>query len=297
MGADAELTVLREIADGAQVDPTARIGEFCTIGPHVTIGPRTVLARRVAITGRTTLGADNVIHDGTVLGESPQDLKFYGRDTYLMIGDRNVLGPNVTAHVGTEMGGYLTRIGDDNLIDGSVHIAHDCYVDDGTRLEAGVLLAGHVRVETGATIKEITGAHHFTTIGQYSRVGARTPVRRDVPPFTYFSSRGYYTIPPTVLGVNEEGLDRAGLCEADKDELRRRIGHLFGEEDALRIKLGRIAVETSCQAVRYLCEFCRRSLDGAFGRCREAHRGRIPPEASQYLPADVLARIEGDDTS
>jgi len=292
--AGAELTVLREIAEGAKVHPTARVGEFCTIGPGAVIGPGTVLARRVTVTGRTAIGAANVIGDGSVLGAVPQDLKYGGGETWLIIGDGNRLGPNVTAHVGTEAGGHLTRLGNGNVLAAGVHVAHDCYVDDAARLGAGVLLAGHVRVETGAVIEELTGANDFTTFGQYSRVGSRTPVRRDVPPFTFVSSRGYYTAPPAVVGVNEEGLERAGLGEREKDLVRRAIRHLFQDEQALQLKLQEmLAGEALCEPVRALCEFCQATLAGQFGRRRETLRGTIPPEARQFLPAEVLGRIEG----
>ena len=294
MASQPELTVMREIADGATVDPRARVGEFCTIGPGAVIGAGTVLARRVTVAGKTTIGADNLIGDGSVLGAVPQDLKFRGGETYLIIGDGNRLGPNVTAHVGTELGGRLTRIGNDNVLDAGVHVAHDCYLDDATHLGAGVLLAGHVRVESGAVIEELTGANDFTTFGQFSRVGSRTPVRRDVPPFAFFSSRGYYTAPQAVLGVNEEGLERAGLGEREKDQVRRAIRHLFQDEQALQLKLQEMLDGGAlCEPVRKLCESCRASLAGQFGRRRETLRGRMPPEARQFLPAEVLARIEG----
>ena len=292
MVSDAEVIVVREIADGARVHSTATIGPFCTIGPEVFIGPGTVLARRVTVDGRTTIGADNIIGDGSAIGMAPQDLKFYGRETYLIIGDRNRFGPNVTAHIGTELGGYLTRIGDDNVLDASVHIAHDCYVDDRTHLEAGVLLAGHVRVETGAVIGELTGADAFTTIGRFSRVAPRTPLRRDVPAFSFFSSRGYYTAPGKVLGVNEEGLQRAGLTEAEKEDVRQAAQRLFGDDRALLTKLDQLTARKDLsRPVGELCASCRKSFHGRFGRRREVFRGKLPPEARQFLPADVLASI------
>jgi len=287
-----KLSVTREIADGARIAPDARIGHFCVIGPHVVIGARTVLGRRVTVCGNTRVGADNVIDDGCVLGTVPQDLKFRGRDTVLLIGDRNRLGPNVTAHIGTEAGGFCTRIGSDNVLAAGAHVAHDCYVDDATRLGPGVLLAGHVRVEDGAVIEDGTGCHHFTTIGRYSRVGARTPVRRDVPPFTHFSSLGYYTRPPAVLGVHEDGLARAGLSERDQADLRRTIEHLFADEQALAVKVDELLARADLSAAsRALCAFCRRTASGKFGRHREVFRGRVPPEAAECLPAEALAKI------
>ena len=292
MDGKGNLTVTREVADGAQVASNAHIGPFCTIGPDVVVGPRTVLGRRVTVLGRTNLGCDNVIGDGSALGLSPQDLKYCGTATYLIIGDRNHFGPNCTAHVGTESGGYLTRIGSDNILDAGAHVAHDCYVDDHTHLGAWVLLAGHVRVETGAVIEESCGAHHFTTIGAYSRVGARTPIRRDVPPFSYFTSFGLYTAPPAPRGAHEQGIQRAGLPEQERAQLRQAIQHLFENERALALKVEQMLADDDLpQPLRQLCEFCRRSLRGRFGRHRESFRGKLPPEAAEHLPPEFLAQL------
>jgi UDP-N-acetylglucosamine acyltransferase len=287
-----DLTVTREIAEGARVHPEARVGPFCTIGPEVVVGAGTVLESRVSLLGRTTVGSDNLIQAGCVLGSVPQDLKYRGRPTYLIIGDRNRLGPNVTAHVGTEAGGYLTRIGNGNVLEAGAHVAHDCYVDDHTRLCAGVLLAGHIRVEDGAVIEETAGVHHFTTIGRFARVGARTPVRRDVPPFALFASTSYYDTPAAVRGVHEEGLASAGLSEKEKDEVRRAVTRLFEDEQALSIKLPALLEEPGAGwAVRALCQFCQRSLAGHFGRHRETLRGKMPPEARTHLPPEAVAEI------
>ncbi len=289
----ADLTVLREIAETAHVHPDARVGPFCLVGPEASIGAGTVLGCRVTVIGRTTIGRDNLIGDGSVLGAAPQDLKFRGRPTYLILGDRNRVGPNVTAHVGTEAGGYLTRVGNDNLLAAGVHVAHDCYVDDHTRLEAGVLLAGHIRVEDGAVIEEKVGVHHFTTVGRFSRVISRTPIRRDVPPFTVFGSVGYYDTPATIRGVHEAGLAAAGLEEPQRQQLRQAVRQLFEDERALSVKVRAMLGQSDLPAaVRELCEFCRRSLEGHFGRYRETFRGKVPPEAARFLAPQVLAEAQ-----
>lgn len=293
MSGAANVSVVREIADGAQIAPDAVIGPFCVIGPDTVIGPRTVLGARVTVVGRTTLGADNVIGDGCVLGADPQDLKYQGRATWLIVGDRNHIGPDITAHTGTEAGGYLTRIGHDNVLDSGVHIAHDCYIDDGAHLGPCVLLAGHVRVEDGAVIEDSCGATHFTTIGAYSRVGSRTPVRRDVPPFTWFTSFGLYTAPAAPRQADEDGMARAGLDEPVRRRVRQAVGRLFADEQALALTVEEmLAASDLDEPVRRLCESCRHSLNGKHGRRRESYRGRLPPEARQHLPAETLAEIE-----
>lgn len=287
-----QVETIREIADSARVHPQATIAPFCTIGPDVAIGRGTVLGQRVTVIGHTVIGCDNVIGDGSVLGALPQDLKYSGRPTYLMVGDRNRLGTNVTAHVGTEKGGYLTRIGDDNVLEAGSHVAHDCFVDDHTHLGAAALLAGHIRVETGAVVEEMVGVHHFTTIGRYSRVGARTPVRRDVPPYVYFAGMGYYTSPPAVRGPNESALPLAGLTPDDREQLRRTIDWLFQEKRALSVKVRELLARPDLPlCLRQLAESCLRSLSGHFGRSRESLRGMIPPETFAHLPAGWLDEI------
>jgi len=292
MDETTDLTVTREIADGARVDPGARVGPFCAIGPEATIGPGTVLEAHVTVTGHTTIGSDNLISHGCVIGTAPQDLKYSGQPTYLVIGDRNRFGPNVTVHVGTEAGGYLTYIGNHNDIGCGAHVAHDCYLDDHTQLGPRVMLAGHIRVEDGAVIEEMVGVHHFTTIGRFSRVGARTPVRRDVPPFIFFTSTGYYASPAIIKGVHETGLEAGGLSEQEKVQVRQAVSYLFEDEQALAVKVDQMLTRGDLSGpVQELCRFCRKSLQGHFGRFRETFRGKMPPEARPRLPAEALAEM------
>jgi len=284
-----ELEVVREIDPSASVAAEAIVGEFCVVGPNVTIGPGTVLHRRVTVTGRTTIGSGNIVEEGCVLGAIPQDLKYAGSPTLLIVGHRNRFGPRVTAHIGTEAGGYVTRIGNDNSLDAGCHVAHDCYIDDRTTLGRNVLLAGHVLVQTGAVMEDLVGAHHFTTIGRFARVGPRTPVRRDVPPFTFFYSEDLERVPPAVRDVHYEGIKEARLSPSEEAELLRVLAELFDDESALQTKieqLEKMGVEGEAAA---LCEFCQRSLRGVYGRYRELFRGQAPPEAAQYLPPEQQA--------
>jgi len=283
----SDVSVLREIDPAALIAPDAVVGPYCVVGPQVTIGPGTVLRRRVVITGHTSIGSANVFCEGCVLGSQPQDLKYAGGPTLLVIGHRNRFGRDVTAHIGTESGGYVTRIGDDNLLMDGCHVAHDCYLDDRVRLGRSVLLAGHIRVQTGAVIEDLSGLHHFVTIGRFARVGAHTPVRRDVPPFADFRSLDHdWSGPPSVRGPHEAGLRAAGLTPDEEKELRFVLRELFDDESALQTKIEQLVnmgVEGEAAA---LCEFCNRSLQGIYGRYRERFRGKVPPEAEKYLPPE-----------
>lgn len=284
------LSVMREIHPSARVASTAKIGAYCVIGPHVTIGPGTVLNQRVIVSGHTTIGSGNVIGEGCILGADPQDLKYAGAPTLLVIGHRNRFGRCVTAHIGTETGGYLTRVGDDNKILDGTHIAHDCYVDDRTRLGRNVQLAGHIRVQSGAVLEDMTAVHHFVTIGRYARVTRCTPVRRDVPPFTRFECRGD-DVTPAINGIHAEGLQAADLPPEDDRELRQALQDLFSEETALQTRIEHLVNLGVEGEVAELCEFCQMSLRGVYGRYRELFRGKVPPEAQQYLPVETLQAL------
>ncbi len=279
-----QLSVIREIDPSARVAPTAVIGQFCVIGPNVTVGPGTVLQRRVTVSGYTTIGSGNIFGEGCVLGAEPQDLKYAGGRTLLVIGHRNRFERCVTAHIGTETGGYVTRIGDDNALMEGCHIAHDCFVDDRTRLGRGVQLAGHIRICSGAVLEDMSAVHHFVTIGRYARVGRSTPVRRDVPPYTYFASADGEA--PAVRGLHEEGIRQAALPPPDEKELRDALQELFGDERALQTKIELLVNQGVEGEAAGLCEFCHLSLQGIYGRHRELFRGRIPPEALPYLPPE-----------
>lgn len=279
------ITVLREIDPSARVAPSAVIGPYCIIGPHVTIGPDTVLQRRVCVTGHTIIGQGNHIGDGCVLGAVPQDLKYAGGVTLLVIGHRNRFGRNVTAHIGTENGGYLTRIGDGNTLMDGCHIGHDCFIDDRTTLGKQVLLAGHIRVHDGAMLEDLSAVLQFCTIGQYSRVKRRVPVRRDVPPYTVFGCKGDETT-PSVAGMHDHGIAAARMSTDNEKELRSALADLFYNEAALATKIEHLVNLGVEGEVANLCEFCKRSLQGTYGRHREIYRGEIPPEVDQFMPSE-----------
>jgi len=283
----SDLHVIREIDPSAQVASDATIGRQCVVGPNVTIGPGTVLEEAVTIVGHTTVGSANIIGVGSVLGAVPQDLKYAGGDTRLIIGHRNQFAQRITVHVGTEVGGYLTRIGDDNTFGDDSHVAHDCYVDDRTTLSTNSLLAGHIRLETGAMIGPDSGVHHFVTVGRFACVGPRTPVKRDVPPYTHFAVHPDRQV-PSVLGPHQVGLAAAGLSDEEQAELRQALADLFEDETALQTKIEQLVSLGVEGEVERLCEFCQHSLQGTFGRCREQYRGKLPPEAEQFLAPEQL---------
>ncbi|GIW70990.1 MAG: acyl-[acyl-carrier-protein]--UDP-N-acetylglucosamine O-acyltransferase [Planctomycetota bacterium] len=259
----------------AYVDPTAElaegveVGPFCYVGPGVRLGPRCRLLNHVSIHGPATIGADNVFFPFCSIGAEPQDLSYHGEPSRTEIGDRNVFREGVTVHRGTAKDALLTRIGNDGLFMACSHIAHDCVVEDHVIMANGVLLGGHVHVESYATFGGAAVVHHFTTIGRMAFVGGMTRVTRDVPP--YMTVEGN---PAKIWMVNKIGCQRRGLPPEAIAQLKEAHRLLFrsdsGLEEAARLLGGRQGLRPE---VRYLLEFCRRS-GGLKGRAREQIRER-----------------------
>jgi len=196
----------------AQVDPGARlgarvsVGAFSIIGPEVDIGEGTTIGSHCVITGPTRIGDDNRIHAHAVLGGDPQDKKFAGERTELVIGHRNSIFEFTTVSRGTGDGGSITRIGDDNWIMAYVHIAHDCIVGSNTIMANNATLGGHAVVEDFAILGGFVGVHQFCRIGAHAFIGMGSLINGDVPPFVMVATR--YAAP---RGINAEGLKRRGF--------------------------------------------------------------------------------------
>ena len=251
------------------------IGPNCYVGPNVVLGDRCRLHNNVTITGRTTVGADNEFFPGAVIGCAPQDLKYRGGDTEVVIGAHNVFREYVTIHTGTEIAGGVTRVGDHNLILVGCHIAHDCEIGNHCILSNQVQLAGHVRIEDRVTTGGIVGVHHFVTIGTLAYIAGFTRITVDVPPFMI--GAGYPMM--EVRGVNTVGMTRWNFDEERIRRIRDVYKLLFSKRaaaDGHTIMDKIAAIESNGELtddVRYLCEFIKRSTkDGVYGRYRESLR-------------------------
>ncbi|WP_069106649.1 acyl-ACP--UDP-N-acetylglucosamine O-acyltransferase [Acidovorax sp. RAC01] len=197
------------VADGAVLDGTVTVGPYAVIGPQVTIGPGTTVGAHCVIEGRTTIGSDNRIFQFASLGAAPQDKKYAGEPTRLVIGDRNTIREFCTFNLGTAQDRGVTTIGDDNWIMAYVHIAHDCVVGNQTILANNATLAGHVHVADQAIIGGLTGVHQFVKIGAHVMAGFASHISQDVPPFMMVDGN-----PLSVRGLNLEGLRRRGFSPA-----------------------------------------------------------------------------------
>jgi UDP-N-acetylglucosamine acyltransferase len=212
----------------AQVDPGARIGArvsigaFTIVGPDVDIGEGTSIGPHCVITGPTRIGADNRIHSHAALGSDPQDKKFAGESSELVIGDRNTIREFTTFSRGTADGGGATRIGDDNWIMAYVHIAHDCIVGSHTIFANNATLAGHAEVGDWAILGGFVGVHQFCRIGAHAFIGMGALVNADVPPFVLVAAD--YAVP---RGINSEGLKRRGFEPARIAAIKRAYRSVF----------------------------------------------------------------------
>ena len=190
----------------ACVDSTAHIGPFCVIGPDVVIGAGTQVGAHCVLGGHTTIGRDNRIAAFVSLGAPPQDKKYAGEATRLVIGERNTIREFCTFNIGTAQDAGVTVVGDDNWIMAYVHIAHDCVVGNHTVLANNATLAGHVQVGDHAIIGGLTGVHQFTHVGAHVMAGFASHISQDVPPFMMVDGN-----PLSVRGLNLEGLRRRGF--------------------------------------------------------------------------------------
>jgi UDP-N-acetylglucosamine acyltransferase len=193
----------------AAIDETAEIGPYCVIGTDADVGPRTRLMAHVFVEGPIAIGEDNVFYPYSTVGVAPQDLKYKGERSRTRIGHRNRIREFVTIHRGTEGGGMVTAIGDDNLVMAYTHIAHDVRIGDHTVLSNGVTFGGHAIVEDWAVIGAFSGVHQFCRVGRHAMVGGYTVVTQDVLPFSLISTeRG-----AKAFGANKTGLERRGFSK------------------------------------------------------------------------------------
>jgi UDP-N-acetylglucosamine acyltransferase len=260
-----------QIHGTAVVDGTVEFGEDVEIGPYAVIeaGARIGRGTRVmahAFIGKgTILGEENVLHPGAVVGHAPQDISTTGHEkSRVVTGDRNIFREYCTVHRGFR-DGTETRIGDDCFIMAQAHIAHDCQIGNRVILAGGALLAGHVHVEDRAFISGNVAVHQFCRIGTLAMIAGLARVSRDPPP--YFLITG----DSKVRGLNQVGLQRAGLTEKDRGEIRGAYKILYRKGLRLEHALARIETTyTRSTYVRHLVEFIRGSKRGI---CPHHRRG------------------------
>lgn len=211
------------IHPSAIVDPdtsiaeSAEIGPFVVVGQGVSIGERTVLKAHVYLEGPMSIGSDNVFFPYSTIGVAPQDLKYKGERSETKIGNRNKIREFVTIHRGTEGGGMLTSVGDDNLLMAQVHIAHDTHVGNHTVIGHAATLGGHVTVGDWAIVSAGSAVHQFCRVGRHSFIGGFSVITQDVMPYST-------TVAPRevkVFAANGTGLERRGYSAETIDSLHK----------------------------------------------------------------------------
>ena len=245
----------------AVVDPSARIGAnveigaYSVIGADVEIGDGTRIGAHCTIDGPTRIGRDNRFHGHAAIGGDPQDKKFDGERTELVIGDRNAFREFVTVNRGTGQGGGTTRIGDDNWFLSYVHVAHDCHIGNGCVFSNNATLAGHVEVGDFVILSGFTGVHQFCRIGAHAFVGMGAFVNGDVPPFVMVAQEDY----GRPRGVNAEGLKRRGFDAERIAAIKRAYRALYvsgAKLDEAKLQLATLAQGSA--DVRDVLEFIER---------------------------------------
>lgn len=193
----------------AELDDSVSIGPYTVVGPKVRIGAGTTVGAHCVIEGRTTIGQHNQIFPFNAIGAIPQDKKYAGEDTALVIGDHNTIREFCTFNLGVPAAGGITRVGSHNWIMAYCHIAHDCRVDDHTTLANNTTLGGHVHLEDWVTVGGLAGIHQFVKVGAHAMVGFASAVSQDVPPFMLVDGN-----PLAVHGINLVGLRRRDFSKA-----------------------------------------------------------------------------------
>ncbi|GMU58453.1 MAG: acyl-ACP--UDP-N-acetylglucosamine O-acyltransferase [Myxococcales bacterium] len=222
----------------AKVHPEATIGPYAIIGPDVSIGAGTSVGPHAVIVGDTTIGAKNRIFHHASVGAEPQDLKYAGEKTKLVVGDENLIREFTTLHTGTTGGGGVTRVGNRNLFMAYAHVAHDCLVGDGCVLANAATLAGHVEIGDHVIVGGLSAVHQFTRIGKHAFIAGGGMVVMDVPP--YCTAQGDRA---ELAGLNTVGLTRHGFSEEQIARIKDAYKILFRSKLGLNEALSRLKAE------------------------------------------------------
>lgn len=226
------------VAEGAEIAESVEIGPYAVIGPKVKIGEGCWVGPHAVIEGDTTIGRNNRIFQFAALGATPQDLKYRGQPTKLVIGDGNQIREFATLHIGTEEGGGITRVGNGCLLMAYSHVAHDVQIGNGVILANSANLAGHVIVEDFAIFGGMTAAHQFVRVGKHAFVSGKTGVGMDVPPYCTVAGHN-----AELAGLNTVGLARHKYSEDQIRNIKTAYRTLFRMKLGLREAISRVRAE------------------------------------------------------
>ena len=252
------------IAPTAQLAPDVQVGPYAVIDGHVTLGPGCVVGPHAYLTGHTTAGARNRFHASCVIGDTPQDLKFDGAPTRLVIGDDNVFREHVTLHCATKPD-TCTVIGSHCFIMGNAHIGHDVQVRDHAIICNGVAIAGFAVIGERAFLSANSLVHQFCRVGPLALLQGGAAVSKDVPPFCIATGIN------SICGLNTIGLRRGGFTAEQRTELKRLYHLLFRSGKLRRDALAEAGAIATGTAVKLFLEFVAVSKRGVCGHVGERH--------------------------
>lgn len=248
----------------AELHPTVQVGPYAVIGEKVTIGAQTQIGAHVVIEGPTVMGENNRIFPGAVIGLEPQDLKYKGGESWVRIGNNNLIREYVTINRATEEG-EETFLGNNNLLMAYAHVAHNCHIENEVIIANAVALAGHIYIESKARISGVLGVHQFVHIGSLAMVGGMSRIERDVPPYTIVEGN-----PSRVRSLNLVGLKRAGLDAQEISQIKKAFRQIYRSDLPLQQALVELEQVTDNPYVQHLRRFL---LESSSDRQR---RGTIP---------------------
>ncbi len=224
------------VEDGAVLGEGVQIGPYCTVSAETNLGDGVVLDSHVVIGGRTTIGPNNRVFPFAAIGTPPQDMKYAGEPSELILGANNVIREHVTMHPGTSGGGMITRVGNNCLFMVGAHLAHDCQVGDHVILVNNVNLGGHVEIQDHAIVGGMSAVHQFVRIGRHAMIGGKSAVENDVIPYgSVLGNRAYLS------GLNIIGLKRRGFGRDEIHGLRAAYRLLFAQEGTMQERLVDVA--------------------------------------------------------
>ena len=247
------------IDPGAVIEDGVTIGPFCHVGPHAHLAANVELQSHVVVTGRTFIGEETKVFPFASLGQIPQDLKFKGEATTLVVGARNRIREGVTMNTGTQGGGGVTKVGDDGLFMAGAHVAHDAQVGDRVIMANNASIAGHCVLDDDVIIGGLSGVHQFVRIGRGAIIGAVCMVTNDVIPFGLVQGpRG------TLDGLNLVGLKRRGVARQDITALRAAFQMLAQGDGTFQDRARRLGDETESDYVTEIVSFVMGDTDRSF---------------------------------
>ncbi|NEW60882.1 acyl-ACP--UDP-N-acetylglucosamine O-acyltransferase [Sulfurovum sp. bin170] len=244
------------IEDGAKIGDNVTIGPSVIISSEAIIGDNTIIDAHTIIDGKTTIGSGNHIFSHAVIGSIPQDLKFNGEEVELIIGDNNKIREFTLLNPGTKGGGSVTKIGNDNLLMGYVHLGHDVIIGNRCILANGATLAGHVELGNNVVIGGFTPVHQFVHIGDFAMVAGASALSQDVPPYCLAEGNR-----ATLRGLNLTGL-RRHIERVNINRLKVVYRELFESGKPLKESVDRLLQEKNSEIVKNLLEFVTRSKRG-----------------------------------